>query len=527
MSSIIPTQGPSRQIERRGNARRKPASIIYAHMSSENGGIVVNLGVGGVAFRAAMKVTAEPNSPLTLRLRGSGMNVEIPGEVAWLGTTQKEVGVCFKTLSDEAQRQITQWIARENGRAQSVPAPVQPEPKLSPVPRTIPPATSTPVADEANSASATASMDATGERPRRRSLAAALAMSEVSLFEAPSIPAGQEPAAAPSLNSVPPTLVPESLFFVPLAEAPAGASTAKSPARDGEHFKLLSQLTTLESALTHPIASDTPPTSALEQTLFQPLDHYAYAQTSAAASVPAIPSENFSSLVSENTEMPTAQHNNPAANGRPTHELEPSLGGAVAEHWIPPALGDAWKPGNARQKLILAGLGAGCLLVALGLIVMLMPGRSGGSGASAKDQTPAPIAPVSAPEPPRAPHVDPAANPRPVAAAQVARTQPAPVSAPGPAAASTAAASTATPQPREAEPSAIQGFFSNLFRIGTGSSAKISDTQVRVEVWISKTAGYYYCTDTDYYKSVQPGRFMSQGDALQRGYRPRLGQFCD
>jgi hypothetical protein len=46
-------------------------------------------------------------------------------------------------------------------------------------------------------------------------------------------------------------------------------------------------------------------------------------------------------------------------------------------------------------------------------------------------------------------------------------------------------------------------------------------------VWTSKSSGYYYCTDDPYYKTVNPGAFMLQGDALQNGYRPILGQFCD
>jgi hypothetical protein len=55
----------------------------------------------------------------------------------------------------------------------------------------------------------------------------------------------------------------------------------------------------------------------------------------------------------------------------------------------------------------------------------------------------------------------------------------------------------------------------------------IDDDQLRVQVWTSKNSGYYYCTDDPYAKSAQPGAFMSQGDALQSGYRPILGQFCD
>ena len=48
-----------------------------------------------------------------------------------------------------------------------------------------------------------------------------------------------------------------------------------------------------------------------------------------------------------------------------------------------------------------------------------------------------------------------------------------------------------------------------------------------VQVWVSKRSGYYYCTDSPYYKKVQPGATMAQRDALQSGYQPKLGQFCN
>ena len=56
---------------------------------------------------------------------------------------------------------------------------------------------------------------------------------------------------------------------------------------------------------------------------------------------------------------------------------------------------------------------------------------------------------------------------------------------------------------------------------------EIDETQVGVQVWTLKTSGYYYCADSQFYNMTQPGTFMTQGDALQSGYRPKLGQFCD
>ena len=66
-----------------------------------------------------------------------------------------------------------------------------------------------------------------------------------------------------------------------------------------------------------------------------------------------------------------------------------------------------------------------------------------------------------------------------------------------------------------------------LFGSAFESNSAINDDQAGVQVWTSKTSGYYYCTDSDFYKTVQPGTFMTQSDAMQSGYRARLGKFCN
>jgi len=70
-------------------------------------------------------------------------------------------------------------------------------------------------------------------------------------------------------------------------------------------------------------------------------------------------------------------------------------------------------------------------------------------------------------------------------------------------------------------------FLDRLFGSDTQEVNQLEENQVGVHVWTSQSSGYYYCTDSDYYKTVQPGSFMEQGDALQSGYRPRLGSFCN
>ena len=49
---------------------------------------------------------------------------------------------------------------------------------------------------------------------------------------------------------------------------------------------------------------------------------------------------------------------------------------------------------------------------------------------------------------------------------------------------------------------------------------------VAVPVWTYGRSGYYYCADSPYYEKLQPGSIMTQSDALQSGYQPKLGSYC-
>ena len=569
MSSVTSIQRSPRQIERRGNFRCRPSSIIYAHMGSENGGIVVNLGMGGVAFQAAMKVIAPANSPLNLRLRGSGLNVEIPGELVWLGPTQKEVGVCFKSLSAEAQQQITEWIARETGQAE--PEPVRPKPKPLPALAELPSAGSPSPISARNVTSAASPVSATtptspttpiSENPARHSLSAALAMSQSSAGASSSVPAANagKPSRPVPLSSVSPSVASQTPFVAPVAEIPAAnpkaavstdASTprpnTKEPVPDAELAALLTQLLTVQTALSHPNPLESPAKSAPapeqthqqareqileqmpghtpEQTFDRRLDQSA--QRGAGKSPPAIPRitnqpaahEKFSAALQraqERNEIRTGPPVAPAVHYRVLQVLDRWFHSAVAERWIPPALVDAWKRGNSRQKLILAGSTAGCLLAFVLVLVLAAVGGGGPSKPSAEEQSPAQNAPASAPREPVAVHVDPVA---PATGPQPAAAQTAPqAAAPHP---------SASPRPPQPQPSSVGSFFGNLFGVESEDSPKLDDSQVGVQVWTSQATGYYYCTNSGYYRSVQPGSFMAQGEALQKGYRPRLGQFCD
>jgi hypothetical protein len=85
-------------------------------------------------------------------------------------------------------------------------------------------------------------------------------------------------------------------------------------------------------------------------------------------------------------------------------------------------------------------------------------------------------------------------------------------------------------RPVRTRKSLLEVFAQALLGVGSRDSDarhRIRDDQLGVQVWTSKRNGFYYCTDSEFYKSVQPGAFMIQRDAIQSGYQPRIGQFCN
>jgi len=46
------------------------------------------------------------------------------------------------------------------------------------------------------------------------------------------------------------------------------------------------------------------------------------------------------------------------------------------------------------------------------------------------------------------------------------------------------------------------------------------------KVWVNRASGFYYCPGTSLYGKVQPGAYMSQGEAVQTGFRPIGDEPC-
>jgi hypothetical protein len=58
-------------------------------------------------------------------------------------------------------------------------------------------------------------------------------------------------------------------------------------------------------------------------------------------------------------------------------------------------------------------------------------------------------------------------------------------------------------------------------RIHQSGKARLS-----VKVWVNKATGIYYCPDSSMYGRSE-GVYMAQGEAVQTGYSPALGEPCE
>ncbi len=56
--------------------------------------------------------------------------------------------------------------------------------------------------------------------------------------------------------------------------------------------------------------------------------------------------------------------------------------------------------------------------------------------------------------------------------------------------------------------------------------AETVNAATTVKVWAHKKTGLYYCPDSKAYGKATPGLYMTQGDALERGYRPAGQEPC-
>jgi hypothetical protein len=455
-----------------------------------------------MACHAAHNLIADQNSTLSLKLRGSGLNAEIAGELVWLGTTKKDVGISFRNLSAKVQQNIADWIARESQPINNA--------ELG---QRAPQKTISEIAD----------FTVREKKTLQRSLSAALALSRA-------ISTNDDSRALEGVNKSDPSILvnspggtspspPTMETFPAIVHSSSAAEQLEGQVEDrvgdqiedqGQAGEIHSDIPVEFPEMKHLLDND--------QISGLPLVNH-MGQFLAEVKQELVPSHKPGEIAQDMAlQLPTEtaiqgrineiRPAEPVASLPVSRAIPSSHHTMLVQKWIPPALLSVWNGLNAQQKKLLAHIGAVCIGGMIGLILILavthIPGFSSRASGNESSQQ-APIPPTSASETSGDFHD--AQNPGP--------TVPSMISSP------------AHPQSQQTQTSVLSKIVNSIFGNESDESPQINDYQMGLEVWTSQSSGYYYCSDDPYARSVRDGIPKLQGDALQSGYRPRLGQFCN
>ena len=53
------------------------------------------------------------------------------------------------------------------------------------------------------------------------------------------------------------------------------------------------------------------------------------------------------------------------------------------------------------------------------------------------------------------------------------------------------------------------------------------EARLKIRVWVNRSTGIYYCPNSSMYGHSEPGAYLAQGEAVQSGYGPALGEPCE
>jgi TonB family protein len=111
--SVEPVRRPA---GRRKHARSKSDQWVYIDMGAKNGGFLRDVSEGGVCFQwfpGIMPLRDGQTLQLRFKLPGTNALIEAEGQFVRHGTSEKGGGLRLLNMSAEVQRQIREWVARQ------------------------------------------------------------------------------------------------------------------------------------------------------------------------------------------------------------------------------------------------------------------------------------------------------------------------------------------------------------------------------------------------------------------------------
>lgn len=106
----ISAHNSSPAFERRLRVRQRLSDLAYLEIGADNGGIVLNLTDEGMSFQAVAPLGDHREINLRIQLPRSRTLIETTAEIIWLGPENRQAGVRFLNMREEARVQIQQWI---------------------------------------------------------------------------------------------------------------------------------------------------------------------------------------------------------------------------------------------------------------------------------------------------------------------------------------------------------------------------------------------------------------------------------
>jgi hypothetical protein len=107
---------PGNWVDRRVRSRQKLRSVAYVDLGPSNGGLVLNLSEGGLAFSSALRLIATELPLLSFKLPGVSEAIEAQARIVWMSESRKEAGIQFERLLEDDARKISNWILGEQER---------------------------------------------------------------------------------------------------------------------------------------------------------------------------------------------------------------------------------------------------------------------------------------------------------------------------------------------------------------------------------------------------------------------------
>ena len=110
-STLVTPYYPETALDRRVYPRKRIIPLGYIQLGEDNGGIVLNLSEGGLAFTAAMIVVDDDLPSVRLQSPDAGQWVDVKGQIAWKSESNREAGIRFVSLTEAARLQLRNWIS--------------------------------------------------------------------------------------------------------------------------------------------------------------------------------------------------------------------------------------------------------------------------------------------------------------------------------------------------------------------------------------------------------------------------------